>query len=80
VRYLTILFVTAVCMSFAAEAQVYFNSASANPNNPEGARRDVEQRSAAARKARSKRLLVRCHDGSHHTVRVCGRHGGVGGR
>jgi len=80
VKFLTILFVTGVCISSAAQAQVYFNSGSAKPKNPESAKRDVEQHGTATQKERSKRLIVRCHDGSRHTARVCSRHGGVAGR
>jgi len=55
----------------AAQAQVHFNSGSAKPLDPDR---------AVKRKAETKKLLVRCQDGSRHTVRVCGRHGGVAGR
>lgn len=61
----------------AAQAQVYFDSGSARPNNLGAARRDADrpQRVRAPQRARQK--AVRCADGSRHIARLCRRHGGV---
>ncbi len=79
-KYFFILICTYFCINSAAQAQVYFNSGSAKPQNPESMKREIGQDHATKRKERAKRLLVRCQDGSRHTTRVCARHGGVAGR
>ena len=75
-KFFTCLFVAALCLSPLAQAQVTFNSGSAQPNNPEAAKRDLNRRPVVAPRSRAKRNLVRCRDGSRHTARVCRRHGG----
>ncbi|MBC7414136.1 MAG: hypothetical protein H7327_04280 [Herminiimonas sp.] len=68
-----------ICMAPLAQAQVYFPSGSARPNNPEAARRDVERRPVQRRPV-VKGNRVRCRDGSVHTARVCQRHRGIARR
>ena len=68
-----------ICMAPIAQAQVYFPSGSARPNNPDAARREVQQR-PMARRPKAKANRFRCRDGSIHTARVCQRHGGVARR
>lgn len=69
------LFVLAFGMTPLAQSQVYFNSASAQPNNAQAAERDPDRRATARRTVQR---TVRCRDGSRHTPRVCRRHGGLG--
>lgn len=69
------LFILAFGITPLAQSQVYFNSASAQPNNARAAERDLDRRATARRPAQR---TVRCRDGSRHTPRVCRRHGGIG--
>ncbi|HEU5434947.1 MAG TPA: hypothetical protein VFU95_00910 [Telluria sp.] len=61
----------------AAQAQVYFDSGSARPNNPHAARHQVERQQRAHPPVRVRQKLVRCRDGSRRVARMCRGHGGV---
>lgn len=63
----------------AAQAQVYFDSGSARPNNPHAARQQVE-RQRAHPPVRVRERLVRCRDGARRVARMCRGHGGVARR
>lgn len=69
------LFIVALGIAPLAQAQVYFNSGSAQPNNARAAERNLDRRAVARGQTVRK---VRCRDGSRHTSRVCRRHGGIG--
>ena len=58
-----------------AQAQVYFNSGSAQPNNPQAAKVAVDHQ--YARKHKKHVRMFRCADGSRHSANACGRHGGI---
>ncbi len=74
-----LVFMLALLVGGAAQAQVQFDSGSARPNNPDAALRDSGPRHRAVPvKARAK--AVRCRDGSRRPARLCKRHGGVAHR
>jgi hypothetical protein len=63
----------------AAQAQVYFDSGSARPNNPGAARHVVE--TAYRPHPRMRDRFVRCRDGARRSSpRMCRGHGGVAHR
>jgi hypothetical protein len=64
----------------AAQAQVYFDSGSARPNNPGAARHEVQRQHRAHPPVRARERLVRCRDGAHRVARMCRGHGGVARR
>jgi hypothetical protein len=64
----------------AAQAQVQFESGSARPVNPGAADRAIAAQQRARAPARLDTKVVRCRDGSRHTLRACKRHGGVARR
>ena len=63
----------------AAQAQVYFDSGSARPNNPHAVRY-VAPPHRAHPPMRPRERLVRCRDGSRRIARFCRGHGGVARR
>ncbi|WP_426190467.1 hypothetical protein [Massilia sp. DWR3-1-1] len=64
----------------AAQAQVYFDSGSARPNNPPAVRHDGERQHRAHPPVRARQKLVRCRDGARRVARMCRGHGGVARR
>ena len=74
-KRIAFLFILALGATPLAQAQVYFDSASARPNNARAAERNLDHRRAARGQVQR---TVRCRDGSRHTPRVCRRHGGIG--
>lgn len=74
VKRIALLFVVALGIAPLAQAQVYFNSGSAHPNNARAAERHLDRRASARGQMQR---TVRCRDGSMHTPRVCRRHGGI---
>ncbi len=70
----------ALGMSAGAQAQILFESGSTRPVNPEAADRAIERQQRARAPVRVVAKVVRCRDGSRHTVRACKRHGGVARR
>jgi hypothetical protein len=64
----------------AANAQVYFESGSARPNNPHAAQSAFQRQHRAHPPARPRERLVRCHDGARRIARRCHGHGGVARR
>jgi len=77
------LFLTAMLVfgaMSAANAQVYFDSGSARPNNPHAARSAIERQHRAHPPARPRERLVRCRDGARRVARMCRGHGGVARR
>lgn len=73
-----ILSLALACASIgAAQAQVYFDSGSARPNNPGAARHGVVVERAAYR-PHGRDRFVRCRDGARRaSPRMCRGHGGV---
>ena len=74
VKRIALLFVAALGIAPLAQAQVYFNSGNAHPNNARAAERHLDRRASARG---TTQRTVRCRDGSLHTPRVCRRHGGI---
>ncbi|MDB5960068.1 MAG: hypothetical protein JWP59_1362 [Massilia sp.] len=64
----------------AAQAQVYFDSGSARPNNPHAARHEIERQHRGHPPVRARQKLVRCRDGARRVARMCRGHGGVARR
>lgn len=67
----------------AAQAQVYFDSGSARPNNPHAVRHVAERDHREYRPRppmRMRERLVRCRDGARRVARMCRGHGGVARR
>ncbi len=75
-----LIFMLALLLGSSAHAQVYFDSGSARPNNPDAAKRDVREQQRAQPAARARPKLVRCRDGVRRQARLCARHGGVARR
>lgn len=63
----------------SAQAQVYFESGSARPNNP-GATRHVVRQATVRHYVKVRQQLYRCRDGSRRTASQCSRHGGIARR
>jgi hypothetical protein len=63
--------------SAGAQAQVYFEPGSAKPINPGAATHSVRSQQRAHAPLRVMPRLVRCRDGSRHTLRGCRSHRGV---
>lgn len=62
----------------AAQAQVYFDSGSARPNNPGAARHVIDRDHRARPPVRMRDRFVRCRDGARRSSpRMCRGHGGV---
>jgi hypothetical protein len=62
-----------LCASASAQAQVYFAPGSTKPINPGAANSAVR----AHAPVKASQRLVRCRDGSRHTMRACRGHGGT---
>ncbi|MDB5934188.1 MAG: hypothetical protein JWQ01_1532 [Massilia sp.] len=74
-----LVFMLALLVGGAAQAQVHFDSGSAHPNNPHAALRDSgRHHHVVPVKARPR--LARCRDGSRRVARMCKRHGGIAHR
>ena len=64
----------------AAQAQVYFDSGSARPKNPQAAHNNIQKQQRAHQTVRPRERLVRCRDGARRIARMCRGHGGVARR
>lgn len=64
----------------AAHAQVYFDSGSDRPKNPQAAHYKIQQQQRAQAPVRARERLVRCRDGARRVARMCRGHGGVARR
>jgi len=62
----------------AAQAQVYFDSGSDRPKNPQAAQYSVQKQHRAHPPVRER--VVRCRDGARRIARMCRGHGGVARR
>jgi hypothetical protein len=75
-----LLCIFALLLASSAQAQVYFDSGSARPNNPGAATRDLDRPQRVQRPVKKRLKLVRCRDGSKRFASMCRRHGGVARR
>ncbi len=64
----------------AAQAQVYFDSGSDRPKNPQAAQYNIQKQHRAQPTVRPRERLVRCRDGARRVARMCRGHGGVARR
>ena len=63
----------------SAQAQVYFDSGSTKPNNPDATRHVVRQ-ATVRHYVKVRPNLYRCRDGSRRSASQCSRHGGIARR
>ena len=77
-------FFVAVALVFGAmgiaQSQVYFDSGSDRPKNPQAAQYKIQQQQRARPSVRPRERLVRCRDGARRVARMCRGHGGVARR
>ncbi len=64
----------------AAHAQVYFDSGSDRPKNPQAAQAAIQKHQRVHAPARPHERVVRCRDGARRLARLCRSHGGVARR
>ena len=75
-----LLCIFALLLASSAQAQVYFDSGSARPNNPGAATRDLDRQGQVRPPVKVRKKLLRCRDGSRRTARMCRGHGGLARR
>jgi hypothetical protein len=75
-----LLCIFALLLGSSAHAQVYFDSASARPNNPEAAKDNLNRQGQVPPRAKVRKQVVRCRDGSKRTATMCRGHGGTARR